>query len=67
MCFTLPYKILSIKKSKALIEGNRQVVIDKDMPVKKGDYLRVVGNVAVDYLLEKDGMKIRKLIKSVYL
>ena len=67
MCFTLPYKILSIKNNHAVIEGNKEVLIDKDMPVKKGDYLRLVGDVAVDYLLHQDGVKIRRLIKSIYL
>lgn len=65
MCFSVPYKVLKINKKTALIEGGRKIRIGKDLKVKKGDYLRVTGNIAVGVLTKQEGEKIRQLIKNL--
>ncbi|OGG12653.1 hypothetical protein A3D77_04010 [Candidatus Gottesmanbacteria bacterium RIFCSPHIGHO2_02_FULL_39_11] len=65
MCFSIPAKIIAINGSSALIEGGKSVKIGKDLKVKKGEYLRVVGSVAVEKLSKTEGLKIRKLLKSL--
>lgn len=65
MCFSIPYQVISVRKSIAEIETGVKVRLSKDMSVKKGDFIRIVGNVAVDYLPQKAGLRIRRLIKSL--
>lgn len=65
MCFTVPLKIVKIKKNEALLEGGKTIVIGKDLKVRKGDYLRILGNLAIDSLTQKEGLKIRQLIKRL--
>lgn len=65
MCFAVPYKVIKINDDIVVVEGGKVVRIDKEMKVKKGDYLQVVGNVAVGSLNKKEGLNIRKLIKSL--
>lgn len=65
MCFSIPYKVLKVDHNSALIEGGRIVRMDKDIQVKKGEYVRIAGNLAVGKLTKKEGLKIRRLIKSL--
>lgn len=65
MCFAIPYKILKISKGSALIEGGKTVRLGKEIKAKEGDYLQVVGSLAVCRLTNKEGLKVRKLIKSL--
>lgn len=65
MCFSIPYKVISVLKDKAVVEGNKTIYLGKKLKAKKGDYVRTFGNVAVDVLSQKEGMKVRKVIKSL--
>lgn len=65
MCFSIPYKVVKIAKNKALLEGNKSVKIGSDLKVTEGDYLQVLGDVAVGRLSKMQGLKIRRLIKSL--
>ena len=66
MCFAIPYRVLKIRDNFALIEGNQKVKLGKELSrVEVGDYLRIVGDVAVDVLPKIQGLKIRKLIKKL--
>lgn len=65
MCFSIPAKIISTQGSTVLIEGGKSIKIGKDLKVKKGEYVRIVGSVAVEKLSKSEGLKIRKLIKSL--
>ena len=65
MCFSIPYKVLEVKKEGVLIEGEKIVKLDKELKVKKGEYIRIRGNVIVDKLTKSEGLKIRNLIQSL--
>lgn len=65
MCFTIPTKVLRVHKKTALVEGNRTVKLGNDIQVKKGEYIQIVGNVAVGKISPKKGLEIRQLIKSL--
>ena len=65
MCFAVPYKVLAVEKNNVLIEGNKTVRIGNELKVKTGEFLQVIGNIAVSKLSQKEGLKIRKLIKSL--
>lgn len=65
MCFSIPYKVLSVEDGSVIIEGNKTIKIDRDIKIKKGEYVKIIGNMAVDSLSKKEGLKIRKLIKRL--
>lgn len=65
MCFSIPFKVLKVEDETALIEGNKTIRIGEELSVKKGDYVRIIGDIAVDKLTQKEGLKIRKLIKKL--
>lgn len=65
MCFSVPLKVLGVNKQRAKLEGGLNVKLDDDMNVKKGQYVRVLGNVAVDALTVSQGLRVRRLIKSL--
>ena len=65
MCFSVPCKVIKVAKDKALLEGNKSVKIGSDLKVARGDYLQVLGDVAVGRLSKMQGLKIRRLIKSL--
>lgn len=65
MCFSIPSKVLQVEKGRALIEGGKTVRMGKDLKVTAGEYLQIIGNVAVVKLTKSEGLKIRKLIKKL--
>lgn len=65
MCFSIPYKVLKTFGNSAIIEGGKTVSLGKDIRVKKGEYLQILGNVAISKLSKKEGLKIRQLISSL--
>ncbi len=65
MCFTIPYKIITIKKSQIIIEDGRNIRLGNDIQAKAGEYVQVVGDIAVGVLSKREGLTIRKLIKSL--
>lgn len=64
MCFTIPLKVLKVRKKHAIVEGNVSVALGTDITVQPGQYLQVTGNIAVSVLSETQGEKIRRLIKT---
>lgn len=64
MCFSIPFKVSKIEKNTAFLEGGKTVRIGKELQVKKGEYLRVIGNIAVGVLTKSEGLKIRQFIKK---
>lgn len=65
MCFSIPKKVLKVKKNTAVVEGGKRVQLGTDTHVVKGQYLRIVGNIAVGTLSQKEGLKVRQLIQSL--
>lgn len=65
MCFTIPLKVLSVHQKTALVEGQKVVKLGNEIQVKKGEYLQIVGDVAVEKISSDKGLEIRKLIKSL--
>lgn len=65
MCFSVPKKVLKVQKNTAVVEGNKRIQIGDDIHITPGQYLRVVGNIAVGALSQKEGLKVRQLIKSL--
>ncbi|OGG00258.1 hypothetical protein A3D78_02080 [Candidatus Gottesmanbacteria bacterium RIFCSPHIGHO2_02_FULL_39_14] len=66
MCFSIPYRVEKIKNGTAIIEGRKKVKVGREIRVKKGEYLQVMGNLAVAKISKKEGLKIRNLIKTIY-
>lgn len=66
MCFTIPLKVLKVSKDNLLLEGGKEITLEKDLKVKKGDFVRVSANIAVDHLTKEEGENILNLIKSIY-
>lgn len=65
MCFTVPYKVIEITNTDAILEGGKHIRLDKHLPIKKGDYIRVSGDVIVDTMSKADGEKVVNLIQSL--
>lgn len=66
MCFSIPYKIKKVNYNSVILEDGTKVIIPNNLKVKKGEYLRVSGNIVASKLSSKEGLKQRKLIKSLY-
>lgn len=66
MCFAIPLKVLKVNHGKAVVENGKKIILGEELTVKKGDYLQVAGNVAVSTLTNKQGIKVRRLIKNIY-
>lgn len=66
MCFTIPYRVEKIKKNIAYVEGGKRIRFDRNLRVKKGEYLQVVGELAVGKISSEEGLKVRNLIKTIY-
>ena len=65
MCFSIPYKVAAVKKDIAYLESGSIIKLGSELKVVKGEYLQVIGNVAVGKLSKAEGLKIRKLIKRL--
>ncbi len=65
MCFSIPLKVVSVNKTTAFLETGNIIKLGSDIKVEKGEYLQVLGNVAVGKLSKAQGLKIRKLIKRL--
>lgn len=65
MCFTIPYKVLDVKKNHVIIEGGKKILLGTDITVVKGDYVQVAGLMAVGKLSSQEGQKVRQLIKKL--
>lgn len=65
MCFSIPYKVISVKKDTAFLESGKVIRLGQELKVKKGEYVQVLGDIAVGRLGRSEGLKIRKLIKKL--
>ncbi len=65
MCFALPLQVDSSNKSQAVMEDGRKVKLVMVGKVKKGDWLLVKSDLAVDKLTGKEAREMRKVIKEV--
>ena len=66
MCFAIPFKVLEVDRDTAVVEGGKRIRFGNDLNVLKGDYLQVMGSVAVGKISKAEGLRIRRLINSVY-
>lgn len=67
MCLSIPGKILKVKKNKALVDflgQEKEVDISLVFNIKKGDYLFVKENLAINKLENKEAKDILKTIKK---
>lgn len=62
MCFSMPLKIKTIKKTIAITENGKRLRIDQAMPVQPGDYVYVFGNLVVDRVTPEEAQDIFRLI-----
>jgi len=65
MCFALPLKVVSASRNKAVMEDGRKVNSSLVKSVKKGDWLLVQSNLAVDKLTPSQAKSIRKALNEV--
>ncbi len=65
MCFALPLKVKSVSISQALMEDGRNVSLSLVGKVKKGQWLLVQSNLAVNKLVLKEARAMRAAIKEV--
>jgi ribose 5-phosphate isomerase len=66
MCFSIPIKITRVEKGWIYLENGNKIKLTRSVTAKKGDYVRYAGNVIIDFLTNKEGLEIRKLIKHIY-
>ena len=65
MCFAIPLKVASIAKNHLVMEDGRKINFSLAKSVKKGDWLLVHSNLAVDKLTEREAKSMRSIIKEV--
>ena len=66
MCFAIPYKVLRVDRDTAIVEGGKRVKFGNSFQVKAGNYLQVMGSVAVGKISKGEGLRVRNLIKTIY-
>lgn len=66
MCFAIPYRVEKVDRDSAVVEGGRRVKLGGMFRVNRGDYLQVMGSIAVGKIKKTEGQRIRNLIKSIY-
>lgn len=66
MCFAIPLKVIKIGSGFAVVEGNKKIKVDKVMRLKIGNFIQVNGNIAIDKLSSREGLRIRKIINNIY-
>jgi len=64
MCLTIPAKVVSINKSKALVDfaGKKEKIDTKLVRVKVGDYVMVSNGFAIKKVNKKEAEEILKII-----
>lgn len=66
MCFSIPFQVIKVGKNYLMLEGGKKAILEKDMKIKKGEFVRLTGNIVVDKLSAKQGTKLRKTIYQLY-
>ncbi len=62
MCFSIPKKISSVKNNIARLEDGHSVKLG-NLQVKKGEYVLVFGDIAVEKIPQGRALKGRTIIK----
>lgn len=65
MCFAIPKKVAKVKGDTAWIENGNAVKIVDNLNIKPGQYLNVLGNIAIGKFSKTEGLKIRRLIRKL--
>ena len=65
MCFALPLRVESVSDSFALMEDGRRVNLSMVGKAKKGQWLLVQSNLAVDTLTQNEARAMRSAIKEI--
>lgn len=65
MCIAIPLKVLTIKSSYAVMNDGRKVQTGMVGKVKKGDWLLVKANLALNVISENEAGKINNAIKEI--
>lgn len=63
MCFAVPWKVVTIENGWATLENGNKARLDPELDVIIGSYVRIRGNIVVDYLTKEEGEEIQKVIK----
>ncbi len=66
MCFAIPLKVIKIGSGFVVVEGNKKIKLDRFLQLKIGDFVQISGNLAVDKLSSREGLRIRKIINNIY-
>jgi len=59
MCLAIPGKIIEIKKKTAIVQypsQQREVMLDPNLPVKKGDYVLVQMGIVMQIISKKNAL-----------
>lgn len=65
MCFALPLLVISAKDKRATMEDGRKVSLSMVGSAKRGDWLLVQSNLAVEKLSHSEARAMRSAIKEV--
>lgn len=65
MCFSIPYKVLSIKDTTVFLENGKRVYCEPEMELQVGQYVRTQGSLIVSILSEEEGKEVQRLIGSL--
>lgn len=65
MCFTIPYRVISVAGKSVVVEGNKKVLLGEDITARKGEFVQVLGNIAVSKLSKGKGESVRRLIAQL--
>ena len=65
MCFLIPKKVISVTGKTAKLEDGHNVDLGNVKSVKKGDFLRVYGNIAIEKVRNKEAQAIRKFVDKL--
>ena len=65
MCFALPLRVTSSSNNQAMMEDGRTVRLSMVGAAKRGQWLLVQSNLAVDTLTQSEARAMRSAIKEV--
>lgn len=65
MCFSIPLQVLQVKGDMCFLEGGKIVRSERNLQIKRGDFVQIAGNLIVDKITGDNGLKIRRLIKRL--
>lgn len=66
MCFTIPRKIVTIERTKAVVDDGHTVDIGGLTECNVGDYVFVTSGIAIAKLTPEEGRSMRSLIRRTH-